>query len=118
VIVVGLIAGATARLVIPGKQHMSIPMTILLGIVGSFVAGLLGYVLFGHDKHDGFFQVSGLLGSIIGAIIGLLLWMAFHRQPARRPTGRSCSSRELARPTRDDLTLQASVCALSERIYR
>ena len=37
IIVVGLIAGAVARLVVPGRQNLSIPMTILLGIIGSFV---------------------------------------------------------------------------------
>ena len=40
IIVVGLIAGAVARLVVPGHQNLSIPMTILLGIIGSFVGGL------------------------------------------------------------------------------
>ena len=39
-IVVGLIAGALARLIIPGRQNLPIPMTILLGIIGSFVGWL------------------------------------------------------------------------------
>ncbi|HET8591474.1 MAG TPA: GlsB/YeaQ/YmgE family stress response membrane protein [Nakamurella sp.] len=72
-IVIGLIAGAIARLLVPGRQSMSIPATIGLGIVGSFVGGLLGYLLFGKDSGDGFFQVSGIIGSIIGAIIVLLI---------------------------------------------
>ena len=38
-IIIGLIAGALARLIIPGKQDLSIPMTIAIGIVGSFVGG-------------------------------------------------------------------------------
>ena len=76
-IIVGLIAGALARLIVPGKQHMSIPMTILIGIVGSFVGGFLGYLLFHKDSQDGFFQPSGLIGSLIGAIIVLLLWERF-----------------------------------------
>ena len=46
IIVIGLIAGAVARLVVPGKQNLSIVMTIVLGIVGSFVGGFLGYLLF------------------------------------------------------------------------
>ncbi|PZF63472.1 GlsB/YeaQ/YmgE family stress response membrane protein [Curtobacterium sp. MCPF17_047] len=73
-IVVGLIAGAIARLVIPGRQHMSILMTIILGIVGSFVGGLLGFLIFRHDLADGFFQPSGLIGSIIGAIIVVFIY--------------------------------------------
>jgi uncharacterized membrane protein YeaQ/YmgE (transglycosylase-associated protein family) len=75
IIIVGLIAGALARLIVPGKQDLSIPATILIGIVGSFVGGFLGYLLFHKDAQNGFFQLSGLIGSVIGAIIVLLLWM-------------------------------------------
>ncbi len=80
IIIVGLIAGAVARLVVPGKQNLSIPMTILLGIVGSFVGGFLGYLLFGNSAGGGgggFLQPAGIIGSIIGAIIVLLLWIRF-----------------------------------------
>jgi uncharacterized membrane protein YeaQ/YmgE (transglycosylase-associated protein family) len=73
-IIVGLIAGALARLIVPGKQHMSIPMTIGIGMVGSFVGGFLGYLIFHKDSSDGFLQPSGIIGSIIGAIIVLLIW--------------------------------------------
>ena len=81
-IIVGLIAGALARLLVPGRQHLSIMGTIVLGIVGSFIGGFLGYVLFHKDSQDGFFQPSGLLGSIIGAVIALLIWerMGSHRR--------------------------------------
>ena len=44
-IVVGLIAGALARLIIPGRQNLSIPMTILLGSIGSFVGGFLANLM-------------------------------------------------------------------------
>jgi uncharacterized membrane protein YeaQ/YmgE (transglycosylase-associated protein family) len=73
-IVIGLIAGALARLLVPGKQHMSIPATIVLGIVGSLIGGFLGYLLFHKDGQDGFLQPSGIIGSIIGAVIALLIW--------------------------------------------
>ncbi len=73
-IVIGLIAGAIARLLVPGKHNLSIPATIFLGIVGSFVGGFLGYLLFDKDGSHGFFQTSGIIGSIIGAIIVLLIW--------------------------------------------
>jgi uncharacterized membrane protein YeaQ/YmgE (transglycosylase-associated protein family) len=73
-LIIGLIAGAVARLLIPGKQNISIPMTILVGIVGSFVGGFLSYVLFHQEGQDGFLQPSGIIGSIIGAVIVLLIW--------------------------------------------
>jgi uncharacterized membrane protein YeaQ/YmgE (transglycosylase-associated protein family) len=76
-LVIGLIAGAVARLVIPGKQDLSILATIGVGVVGSFVGGFLGYLIFRSDRADGFFQPSGIFGSIIGAIIVLLLWLKF-----------------------------------------
>lgn len=74
IIVVGLIAGAIARLVVPGRQEMSLVVTIVLGIVGSLIGGFLGYVLFGKDSADGLLQPAGIIGSIIGAIIALLVW--------------------------------------------
>ena len=76
-IIIGLIAGAIARLVVPGKQNLSILMTIVLGIIGSFVGGFLGYLIFHKDSQDGFFQPAGIIGSIIGAIIVLFLWVRF-----------------------------------------
>ena len=76
VIIVGLIAGFIARAVVPGRQSMGIGATILLGIIGSFVGGFLGFLLFGADAAGGFFQPSGIIGSIIGAIIALLIWGA------------------------------------------
>lgn len=74
-LVIGLIAGAVARLVVPGKQNLSIPATILLGVVGSFVGGFLAQLIF--RSGGGFLNPAGIIGSIIGAIIVLLLWIKF-----------------------------------------
>ena len=74
IIIVGLIAGALARLLVPGRQDISIPMTILLGVIGSFVGGFLGYVLFHKDASQGLLQPSGLIGSVLGAVVVLLIW--------------------------------------------
>ncbi len=75
-LVIGLIAGFVARALVPGRDAMTIGQTILLGIVGSFVGGFLGWALFGADLDEGAFQASGIFGSIIGAIVALLLWRA------------------------------------------
>jgi uncharacterized membrane protein YeaQ/YmgE (transglycosylase-associated protein family) len=75
IIVIGLIAGALARLVVPGRQDMSILMTIVLGIIGPFVGGFLGYLLFRKDAQDGFFQPCGIIGAFIGAVIVLIIWI-------------------------------------------
>jgi uncharacterized membrane protein YeaQ/YmgE (transglycosylase-associated protein family) len=74
ILVIGLIAGALARLVVPGRQDMSILMTIVLGVVGSFVGGFLGYLIFHKDAQDGFLQPAGIIGAFIGAVIVLLIW--------------------------------------------
>jgi uncharacterized membrane protein YeaQ/YmgE (transglycosylase-associated protein family) len=84
ILVVGLIAGALARLLVPGKQNLSIPMTIVLGVVGSFVGGFLGFLIFGADPMGGFLQPAGIIGSIIGAIIVLFLYTRFAGRGAAR----------------------------------
>ena len=72
-VVIGIIAGYLGRLLVPGSDPMSFAGTVILGIVGSFVGGFLGYVLFGKDISEGALQPSGIVGSIIGAIIVLLV---------------------------------------------
>lgn len=79
-IIIGLIAGAIARLLVPGRDPMGILETMALGIVGSFVGGFLGALLFGADGDEGYFQASGIIGSIIGAIIVLLVYRAVRRR--------------------------------------
>ena len=83
-IVLGLIAGAVARLLVPGRDPMGLLGTMLLGIVGSFVGGFLGYLLFGHDRGEGALQPSGIVGSVIGAVIALLVWRAANRRSLAR----------------------------------
>jgi uncharacterized membrane protein YeaQ/YmgE (transglycosylase-associated protein family) len=86
-LLVGLIAGAVARLLVPGRDPMGILGTILLGVVGSFIGGFLGYVLFGKDLDEGALQASGIVGSIIGAVIALLIYRAITRRTRRRSFG-------------------------------
>jgi uncharacterized membrane protein YeaQ/YmgE (transglycosylase-associated protein family) len=66
---VGIVAGFLARLFVPGRDPMGFWMTVLIGVIGSFVGGFLGYILFGFDNDEGAIQPSGIIGSIIGAVI-------------------------------------------------
>ena len=79
-IIIGAIAGFIARALVPGKDPMGIGATILLGMVGSFIGGFLGWALFGKDMNEGALQPSGIIGSIIGAIIALLIYRAATRR--------------------------------------
>jgi uncharacterized membrane protein YeaQ/YmgE (transglycosylase-associated protein family) len=79
-IIIGAIAGFIARALVPGKDPMGIGATILLGVVGSFIGGFLGWALFGKDLNEGALQPSGIIGSIIGAIIALLIYRAATRR--------------------------------------
>jgi uncharacterized membrane protein YeaQ/YmgE (transglycosylase-associated protein family) len=75
-LVFGAIAGYLARLLVPGPDPMGFFATVLLGIVGSFIGGAIGYYLFEEDSGEGAFQASGIIGSIVGAVLALLIWRA------------------------------------------
>jgi uncharacterized membrane protein YeaQ/YmgE (transglycosylase-associated protein family) len=71
-VIVGLIAGALARLLMPGRDPMGILMTIVLGIAGSFVGGFVAGLIWRNET--GNFRPGGLLLSVLGAILLLFLW--------------------------------------------
>lgn len=79
-ILVGLIAGALARLLVPGRDPMGIGATIVLGIIGSFVGGFLADVLFRSAEEDRGLGPAGIIGSIIGAVVVLLIYNAVTRR--------------------------------------
>ena len=83
-LVVGAIAGFLARLLVPGPDPMGVGATILLGVVGSFVGGFLGWAIFGKDLSEGALQPSGIFGSVIGAVIALLVYNAVTHRSGRR----------------------------------
>jgi uncharacterized membrane protein YeaQ/YmgE (transglycosylase-associated protein family) len=56
--ILGLITGALARLALPGKDPMSLLQTLLVGLAGSFIAGLLYYVVSGGQARGGGFLLS------------------------------------------------------------
>ena len=72
-LIIGLIAGALARLIMPGRDPMGIIATILLGIVGSVLGGLVSWAIWGAETAEAGFRPAGLLLSILGAII--VLWI-------------------------------------------
>jgi uncharacterized membrane protein YeaQ/YmgE (transglycosylase-associated protein family) len=79
-LIIGLIAGGLARLIIPGKQPMGLLMTMILGLVGSVVGGLISTAIFGYSAADPGFHTGGLIMSIIGAVIVLGIYGAYaHR---------------------------------------
>jgi len=82
-IIAGLIIGAIARLLVPGRQNMGIGMTIVLGIVGAVVGGFLGSLLFRPDfmtDASGTYTADtawpGWIMSIIGGVLVLVITMA------------------------------------------
>ena len=72
-LIVGLIVGAIARLLLPGRDPIGIFGTIVLGIVGSFVGGFLQNLIQYHTVSIHSFHPVGLLGSVIGAFVLLLI---------------------------------------------
>ncbi|MBB1514084.1 GlsB/YeaQ/YmgE family stress response membrane protein [Tessaracoccus sp. MC1627] len=78
-IVIGLLGGAIAKAIMPGRQGGGWIATMLLGIVGAFVGGLLGSLIFEGrlDLTGPDFSIGGLITSIVGALIVLAVygWM-------------------------------------------
>jgi len=75
---IGLVAGAIAKLIMPGKDPGGIIVTMLLGIAGSLVAGYLGRVLGLYQAGQG----AGLIMSVVGAILLLALYRLVKRGSA------------------------------------
>lgn len=84
----GLIAGAMARFLVPGKDPMGCFATIGLGVLGSFVFGAITHLLFAADNQG--IEPAGWIGSILGAVIVLLVY----RKIAKRPRPSSSWSRK------------------------
>lgn len=78
-IIVGLVAGALAKLVMPGKDPGGIFITILLGIAGGLLGGYLGRMLGIGDGVSGF-NLASLFTAMVGAIILLLIYRMFKKK--------------------------------------
>jgi uncharacterized membrane protein YeaQ/YmgE (transglycosylase-associated protein family) len=77
-LIIGLVVGALAKLLMPGKDPGGWLVTMLLGIAGSFVGTYLGRAI-GHYGED---QGAGFIASTIGAVILLALYRLFTRRRA------------------------------------
>jgi len=82
-IVLGLIAGAIAKAILPGKQGGGWIATLLLGIVGALLGGFLGSAIFGVNL-GGFFEIRTWLLAIGGSLVVLLIWGLVTRNRATR----------------------------------
>ena len=80
-IVVGLVAGALAKAILPGKQGGGWIITLLLGVVGALLGGFLGNLLFGTGE-PGFFNIWTWVRAVGGSIIVLLIYGLITRKRA------------------------------------
>jgi uncharacterized membrane protein YeaQ/YmgE (transglycosylase-associated protein family) len=77
-LIIGLVIGAVAKLLMPGKDPGGIIITILLGIAGSFVATFLGAKLGLYQDGSG----AGFIASVLGAMLLLFIYRLFNRSSA------------------------------------
>jgi uncharacterized membrane protein YeaQ/YmgE (transglycosylase-associated protein family) len=85
-LIIGLIAGALAKLFMPGKDPGGIILTMLLGVAGSFVAGYFGKII-GHYQEG---SRPGIIASALGAFILLAIYRLYLRAAHRQaPQGGS-----------------------------
>ncbi|MET3370921.1 GlsB/YeaQ/YmgE family stress response membrane protein [Arthrobacter sp. M2012083] len=80
-IILGLIAGAIAKAIMPGKQGGGWITTILLGVVGAVLGGWIGSALFKVGINE-FWSLSTWLLAIGGALLVLIIWGLFTRKKA------------------------------------
>lgn len=81
-LLVGLLAGALARFLVPGRDPMGCIATALLGVVGSYVGGLLGSLVFNNTVDVR--RSNTFLGAVLGAVVALLLLRTFSGRRGRR----------------------------------
>ena len=80
-LVFGLIVGAVARLLKPGRQNLSILMTLALGVVGSLIGGVVATLI-----GSGSFTELNIIGAVVAIIAALLLIGAFEGLSGRQDT--------------------------------
>jgi uncharacterized membrane protein YeaQ/YmgE (transglycosylase-associated protein family) len=85
-LILGLLAGAIAKALLPGDDPGGIVVTMIIGVVGALLGGFLAGLLFDVNPVDEFFSLSTWLAAIIGSIILLLIYrvVAGNKRGARR----------------------------------
>ena len=73
-IILGLLAGAIAKAIMPGDDPGGWILTAIIGVVGAILGGFLAGALFGADPMDEFFDISSWLTAIVGSIILLVIY--------------------------------------------
>jgi uncharacterized membrane protein YeaQ/YmgE (transglycosylase-associated protein family) len=73
-LLLGLIAGAVAKLLVPGRDPGGIITTMAIGVVGALLGGFVGGALFGANPVDEFFDLSTWLAAIVGSVVLLLVF--------------------------------------------
>lgn len=85
-IILGAIAGAVAKALLPGEDPGGFIVTTIIGVVGAILGGFLAAALFNADPMDEFFDISSWLTAIVGAIILLLIYRAVAGRGGNRAT--------------------------------
>lgn len=75
-IVLGIIAGAIAKAIMPGNDPGGIFVTMLIGIAGALVGGFLSNAILGKEVNDQFFDLATWVSAIVGALILLAIYKA------------------------------------------
>jgi uncharacterized membrane protein YeaQ/YmgE (transglycosylase-associated protein family) len=73
-IILGLLAGAIAKALLPGDDPGGFIVTALIGVAGALIGGFLAGALFNADPMDEFFDISTWLTAIVGAILLLIVY--------------------------------------------
>jgi uncharacterized membrane protein YeaQ/YmgE (transglycosylase-associated protein family) len=73
-IILGLIAGAIAKALLPGDDPGGFIITMIIGVAGALIGGFLAGVVFDADPLDEFFDISTWITAIVGSIVLLLIY--------------------------------------------